>query len=153
MKRILVLSSIFILLGFIVGNFIFSKRIELIRKINDNKTYYFLEEGVYSSKEMLQNNISEITEKVISKINNYYHVYIGITKNKDIALKIKELYEERGYKINIKEKKLNNEEFSTNVSQFDILLKEVSTFDEIRTIERIILSNYEDLINNINSLE
>jgi hypothetical protein len=153
MKKILILSSTFILLGFIVGNYIFTKRVDLVRNINDNKTYYFLEEGVYSSKEILDTNVSKIAEKVISKIDNYYHVYIGITKDKDIAFKIKELYEERGYKINVKEKKVNNEEFSNNVSQFDILLKEVTTFDEIITIERIVLSNYDDLINNYNSFE
>ena len=153
MKRILILSSIFVVLGFAVGNIIFSNRVELVRNIKNNNNYYFLEEGVYSSKEMLNTNVSKVAQKVISKINNNYYVYIGITKNKDIALKIKELYEERGYKINIKEKKLNNEEFSTNLNQFDILLNEATTFEEINTIERIILSNYEDLINNNNSLE
>ena len=153
MKKIIVVGSIFILLGFIVGNNLFSKRIELVKEINRNNTYYFLEEGVYSSKEMLQNNISKITQKVISENKNYYYVYIGITKNIDVATKIKELYEERGYKIKIKEKQLKNEEFSNNVSQFDILLKEATTFDEVLTIERIVLSNYDDLINNPNILE
>lgn len=153
MKKIIVVGSIFILLGFIVGNNLFSKRIELVKEINRNNTYYFLEEGVYSSKEMLQNNISKITQKVVSENKNYYYVYIGITKNIDVATKIKELYEERGYKIKIKEKQLKNEEFSNNVSQFDILLKEATTFDEVLTIERIILSNYDDLINNPNILE
>ena len=95
----------------------------------------------------------EITQKVISENKNYYYVYIGITKNIDVAKKIKELYEERGYKIKIKEKQLKNEEFSNNVSQFDILLKEATTFDEVLTIEKIILSNYDDLINNPNILE
>lgn len=153
MKKIIVVGSIFILLGFIVGNNLFSKRIELIKEINKNNTYYFLEEGVYSSKEMLKNNISKITQKVVSENKDYYYVYIGITKNIDVAKKIKELYEERGYKIKIKEKKLKNEEFSNNVSQFDILLKEATTFDEVLTIERIVLSNYDDLINNPNIFE
>lgn len=153
MKKIIVVGSIFILLGFIVGNNLFSKRVELIKEIKKNNTYYFLEEGVYSSKEMLTNNITKITQKVVSENNDYYYVYIGITKNIDIAKKIKELYEERGYKIKIKEKQLKNEEFSNNVSQFDILLKEATTFDEILTIERIVLSNYDDLINNPNILE
>ena len=129
------------------------KRIEVIKEFNKNNTYYFLEEGVYSSKEMLKTNISKITQKVISKNKEYYYVYIGITKNKAVAEKIKQLYEERGYKIQIKEKRLKNEEFSNNVNQFDILLKEAKTFDEVLTIEKIILSNYDDLINNPNILE
>ena len=49
--------------------------------------------------------------------------------------------------------RLKNEEFSHNVSQFDILLKEAKTFDEVLTIEKIILSNYDDLINYPNILE
>lgn len=153
MKKVLIISSIFIFLGFLVGNKIFMKRIEVIKEFNKNNTYYFLEEGVYSSKEMLKTNISKITQKVISKNKEYYYVYIGITKNKEVAEKIKQLYEERGYKIQIKEKRLKNEEFSNNVNQFDILLKEAKTFDEVLTIEKIILSNYDDLINNPNILE
>ena len=153
MKKILTVSSIFILLGFFVGNSIFSKRVNVVREIKNNDTYYFLEEGVYSSKENHQNNISKITQKVISQNKEYYYVYIGITKNIDIAEKIKKLYEDKGYKIKIKEMRLKNEEFSHNVSQFDILLKEAKTFDEVLTIEKIILSNYDDLINNPNILE
>lgn len=153
MKKVLIISSIFIFLGFLVGNKIFMKRIEVIKEFNKNNTYYFLEEGVYSSKEMLKTNISKITQKVISQNKEYYYVYIGITKNKEVAEKIKQLYEERGYKIQIKEKRLKNEEFSNNVNQFDILLKEAKTFDEVLTIEKIILSNYDDLINNPNILE
>ena len=153
MKKILVVSSIFILLGFHAGNYIFQKRITLINEINKNNTYYFLEEGVYSSKENINTSISNITHKVISKKQDYYYVYLGITKNIEVAKKIKELYEERGYKIKIKEIKLKNEEFSNNVNQFDILLKEAKTLEEILTIEKIILSNYDDLINNPNILE
>lgn len=153
MKKILVVSSIFILLGFNVGNSIFSKRINVINEINKNNTYYFLQEGMYSSQEILNANIKKITQKIISKDKDYYYVYIGITKNMEIAKKIKELYEERGYKIKIIEKRLKNEEFSNNVTQFDILLKDAKTFDEILTIEKIILSNYDDLINNPNILE
>lgn len=153
MKKALILSSIFIILGFYVGNLIFSQRIEFVRKIKNTNTYYFLEEGVYSSKEMLETNISKITQKVVSQDQNKYYVYVGITKNREVANKIKKLYEERGYKISIKEKNLNNEEFSNNVTQFDILLKETSDFDDLMTIERIILANYDDLINNKKLLE
>ena len=108
MKKILTVSSIFILLGFFVGNSIFSKRVNVVREIKNNDTYYFLEEGVYSSKENLQNNISKITQKVISQNKEYYYVYIAITKNIDIAEKIKKLYEDKGYKIKIKEMRLKN---------------------------------------------
>ena len=146
MKKVLVPSIIFIVLGFIVGNLVFSNRVELVRKIKNNNNYYFLEEGVYTSKETLNKNISKVTQKVISKINNNYYVYVGITKSEEIAKKIKELYQERGIKI-------NNEEFLNNVTQFDILLNEAKTLEEIITIEKIILSNYDDLINTANSLE
>ena len=71
MKKMLTVSSIFILLGFFVGNSIFSKRVNVVRVIKNNDTYYFLEEGVYSSKENLQNYISKITQKVISQNKEY----------------------------------------------------------------------------------
>ena len=71
-------------------------------------------------------------------------VYIGITKEENIAKKIKSIYEEEGYQIYIKEIKIDNEEFNNNITQFDLLINSATTKDEILTIEEVVLANYEE---------
>ena len=41
--------------------------------------------------------------------------------------------------------KLDNEEFSNNVVQFDWLVKDSEYEDDILTIEEVVLANYEEL--------
>ena len=40
-----------------------------------------------------------------------YHLYVGITKDKEIASKIKKLYEKDGYNIYVKENIIDNPSF------------------------------------------
>ena len=58
----------------------------------------------------------------------------------------KEIYENKGYQIYIKEQNLSNEEFYNNVTQFDILINSTNKESEILTIEEVVLANYEELI-------
>lgn len=116
--------------------------------IETNETYYFLQEGVYSSKEILEENIKNMSLKVVDTINDKYHVYLGITKDENIAKKLKNIYESEGYQIYIKEITLSNEEFSNNVTQFDLLIENTTSKKEILTIEEVVLANYEEIIKN-----
>ena len=144
MKKIILSGFIFIGIGFILGNIIFEKN-NLFKKSNQ-ETYYFLQEGVYSNKDILQNNLKNITKKTIDYEEDKYYVYIGITKDLEVAEKLQKIYEEKGYKIIQKEKNINSEEFSVNVDQFDLLIKSTSEEDQILTIEEVVLANYEEII-------
>ena len=50
-----------------------------------------------------------------------------------------------GYKIYIKTVTLDNEEFSSNVSQFDLLVEESDSNDDVLTVEEVVLANYEQI--------
>ena len=89
MKKIIIWGLIFIVLGFILGEFIFSDKIELIKKLKKGDTYYFLEEGVYKDYKSIENNLSDIGKNIIVKKDNKYHVYVGITKDLEVLEKIK----------------------------------------------------------------
>ena len=146
MKRVVIKSIIFILIGFFLGNFIFGDIKSTINKMKNMDTYYFLQEGIYSDKEKLQDNIRNLSQKMIDIEDDKYHVYVGITKSKEIADMIMNIYESKGYKIHIKEKSVQSEEFSENVNQFDLLIKSTSDEDQILTIEKVVLANYEEII-------
>lgn len=146
MKKIIIKGIIFIIIGFILGEIIFSNRIETLQKFNNKEKYYFLQEGVYKDKNTLNNNLSKVSNKVIDYQDNKYYVYVGITKDIKIANRLKDIYEKDGINVYMKEKHLSSEEFSTNVEQFDLLIRETKDIDQVLTIEEVILANYEEII-------
>lgn len=146
MKKIIIWGLIFIVLGFILGEFIFSDKIELIKKLKKGDTYYFLEEGVYKDYKSIENNLSDIGKNIIVKKDNKYHVYVGITKDLEVLEKIKKIYKDKNINIYPKEIIFSSRFFSANVDQFDLLIKDTKDIDQILTIEEVVLSNYEEII-------
>ena len=145
MRKTILCMLIAVLLGSICGNIIY-KKYDTSKKIaKDYQEVYFLEEGVYNSKESLTNNTKDLNPKLVINKDNKYYVYVGITKDLYNASKIKKLYNKQGYKIYNKIKKVSNKQFIDNVNQFDMLMMNANNSD-IFTIEKVILSNYEELI-------
>lgn len=147
MKKTLIISGISILLGSLAG-IIFNNNYKekIFNKINKKNNYYILQEGAYSSKEVMLENTKNISIKTLEKDNNKYYVYLGITKDIENAKKIKAIYENKGYQIYIKEVNISNEEFYNNVIQFDLLIKNTDNEQEVLTIEEVVLANYDELI-------
>lgn len=142
----MVLAVVFVVLGAICGNYLYEKAPESISVFRENDTYYFLQEGAYSSKKIMQENVKDLTNKLTTFEDNKYYVYVGITKNKKNALKIQKIYEDMGYQIYIKEVVLDNEEFANNVIQFDLLVNESESSEDVLTVEEVVLANYEEII-------
>lgn len=146
MKKTMVLAVVFVVLGAICGNYLYEKAPESISVFRENDTYYFLQEGAYSSKKIMQENVKDLTNKLTTFEDNKYYVYVGITKNKKNALKIQKIYKDMGYQIYIKEVVLDNEEFANNVIQFDLLVNESESSEDVLTVEEVVLANYEEII-------
>jgi len=146
MKKIIIWGLLFIILGFILGEFIFTDKIELIKKLKKGDTYYFLEEGVYNDYNSISNNLIDIGKNIIVKKDNKYHVYVGITKDLEVLEKLKKIYENKNINVYPKEIIFSSRFFSTNVDQFDLLIKDTKDNDQILTIEEVVLSNYEEII-------
>lgn len=142
----MVLAVVFVVLGAICGNYLYEKAPESISVFRENDTYYFLQEGAYSSKKIMQENVKDLTNKLTTFEDNKYYVYVGITKNKKNALKIQKIYKDMGYQIYIKEVVLDNEEFANNVIQFDLLVNESESSEDVLTVEEVVLANYEEII-------
>ncbi len=146
MKKTLFFSIIFISLGLLVGDKLYKYNKTSIKDIISEKNIYFLQEGVYEKKENLDKNIKNLDQKVVEYKDKKYYVYVGITKDKNIAYKLKEIYTDKGLNIYIKEKSLSNEEFLNNVEQFDLLIKNATTKEEILTIEEVVLASYSEIL-------
>ena len=94
----------------------------------------------------MKENIKDLTNKLIVLEDDKYYVYVGITKDKKIAERLKKIYKDQGVQTYIKDVFIDNEEFSNNVTQFDLLVNESSLVDDVLTIEEVILANYEEII-------
>lgn len=153
MKKTLTISILSIVLGTIAGITLNNTYKEKLNNtfFGEGKTYYFIQEGVYSSVNSMQENTKDILVKTVDSKNDKQYVYLGITRDEKNAEKLKKIYEEKGYKIYIKEENLSNEEFYNNVTQFDILINSTNKESEILTIEEVVLANYEELIKRKNN--
>ena len=144
MKKKIFYSIIILITGIIVGRNIYLSKVT--QTFSNKDIYYFIQEGVYSSKSIMEENIKNMDLKVVDELDNKYYVYLGITKDESIAKRLKEIYESQGYQIYIKEVYLSNEEFNNNVTQFDLLINATTSEKEILTIEKVVLANYEEII-------
>ena len=147
MKKTIIFGVLFTLLGGLFGHYLYENN-SIKNVFNEKNTYYFLQEGVYSSKDIMDENTNDINNKVVINEDDKYYVYLGITKDKDIANKIKKIYEDDGYQLYEKEMTINNKEFDANLNQFDLLIKNSTDKSDILTVEGVILANYEELVKN-----
>lgn len=146
MKKKIFYTFILLVSGIIIGRKIYLATENIDIKLNTPSTFYFLQEGVYSSKQIMEENVKSMNMKVVDTKDNKYYVYLGITKDAEIAKKLKMIYEEEGYQIYIKEVSIANEEFLNNVIQFDLLINNTNNIEEILTIEEVVLANYEEIV-------
>lgn len=146
MKKKLIWGIVFILIGIFCSRYISNINAKSI--FNSGELYYFVQEGVYTNKKIMNNDLKDIKNRAVISKNNKYYVYVGISKDLEIAKLIKKIYEDKGYQIYIKELSVDDKEFSSNVEQFDLLIKNSGNDEDILTIESVILSNYEEIINN-----
>lgn len=148
MKKTLKISIFSITIGAMAGIILNNTYKEKLSNsfLSEGKPYYFIQEGVYSSTSSMQENTKDLLVKTVDSKNDKQYVYLGITRDEKNAKKLKEIYENKGYQIYIKEQNLSNEEFYNNVTQFDILINSTNKESEILTIEEVVLANYEELI-------
>ena len=143
MKKIIIKGIFFVIIGFFLGQIFFGDKIELIKRLQKGDTYYFLEEGVYTDYNNIQNNINR---KIIENKDNKYYVYVGITRDKEVLEKLKNIYENTNTNVSVKEIILESEEFKNNVEQFDLLIRNTKDINQILTIEEVVIANYQEII-------
>ena len=143
-----------ITVGFFMGKLMFSQYddkqgLKLVS--NTSEKVFFIQQGVYSSKESMEENTSHLTYYIYTFDNDRYYVYVAITKNEENLNKLKEYFESLGYNIYVKEFYISNESFITVLDQYEIMLKETNDSKTIGAICSQVLSKYEELVINSES--
>ena len=145
-KKFLLSVVVVMVLAVLTAKVVYSKT-NVIEE--DKDATYFLQLGVYSDSESMEKDTKNIENKLVLQEDGKYYVYVGISKYKENLEKISKLYNNLGYSLYIKPRKIINQEFLLNLEQFDKLLSSAESVEEINTIEAVIISSYEEMVINV----
>jgi len=104
---------------------------------------YFLQQGVYSTKESMESNTKLLSDYIYSLEDNQYRVFVALTTNKDNAEKIKTIFNNKQIDIYIKESSISDASFVEKLKQYDELIKTSEDESVIIGLLKQILSEYE----------
>lgn len=144
-KKLIIAIVITIILAMTGAKLVYDEYQEYIEGSIDYNSY-LIQQGVYTTKDALTKGIEGLTNYIISEENNKYYVYLGVTTSMNNAKKIKSIYENQEILTSIKPTVIDNIEFISNLEQYDVLLDGVNSDKDILSINYVILSDYEELI-------
>ncbi len=148
MKKYLLTFLIAIVIGFFLSNFFLRQYndFEGIKVSGVGEELYFIQYGVFSNLESLEENTIELQNYVYTKQDNLYYVYVGITKIEENANKIVELYKSLGYDTIIKKFSITNKDFLELLVNYDEVLKSTNDNTAISSIISQVLTKYEEVV-------
>ncbi len=148
MKKTILIILFAVLISLTFGNYIFSLYNGEVTPVTVDldEMVYVIQQGVYSSEENAHKNSKDLDFYIVKKDNDYYRVYVGLTHDKNISEKIKEIYTDGGKDIYVYEKKINNDAFIEVLKQYDNILNERNKAEEILSIQKQVLSKYRELV-------
>ena len=144
--KFLIPITLSIVVGLFFGKIFFTSYEESSVTVFDEKSkLYMLQIGVYSSKEKMKQAFSDYEKYLYISNDDGYHLYIGLTKAKEIAAKIKEYYRKKGYSIYIKENIIDNKSFISVLTEYDKIIN-ITSEEDIKEVEKIVISAYKEMV-------
>jgi len=132
-----------LLLGYLCATFLFQSQRQISTTFQNTTPIYFLK---YPSS--FPKTGDNIPAHIVVKEDGKDTYYVGITTLEENAKKIQEEYKKQGIELSIVEKKVDSEEFVSELSQYDILLKSTKTKEEMNSVLSTVLSSYEEFVLN-----
>lgn len=150
MKKYFLTISISLIIGFFLSFFLLNQYKDYtgIAVYNEGEEYIFLKLGTYNSKEEMESSAINLENYVYRKDDDKYSMYVGVTKNKDNAVKMKKYYESKNLNVEEKTFYISNKKFNESIENLDNIL--INSNDEV-VINEIInqgLNKYEEIILN-----
>lgn len=135
-----------ILVGFLFGKVIFNNYEDnTVNAFNEGEKLYFIEIGEYKSESDVK-KIKNVDDFLTILEGDTYKVYVGITKSKENSQKIKEFYSDTYNNINVREKYVDNETFIIQLKEYDKVVSIITKLDDLSSVQKIIFSNYEEMV-------
>ncbi len=137
--KFLIILSLTILVGFLSAKMVHA----FYSENKNNFNVYVLEAGPYEEN-IVKEKEKQFDYYVTYKDNESIYIICGISTSLDNINKLKKIYSDTDIKI-IK-KYIDNQEFITSLEQYDLLIDGLSNKKDILSVNKVILSSYEDLI-------
>jgi len=150
MKKYLFTFLLAIIIGFFLSVF-FIKQYDSFTGIKVSgigEELYFVQYGVFSSLESMENETITLENYVYNINDNMYYVYVGITKKEDNANKIVDYYKSLGYPTIIKKFEITNSKFLEELTNYDSILSSTTDKTVIASLISQVLSKYEEVVIN-----
>lgn len=148
MKSTIISATLAVILGVLMGMYIFNQYNETkpVTNIIESKNLFFLQYGVYQNVDNAKKNAKGLDLYLISHLDQYYRIYIGITSDEEYAKKLGEIYSKKGKDTYIRSIVVSNNEFLNRLIQYEVLLNNNLSDDEILKVEKEILDEYKELV-------
>ena len=148
MKKYLLTFLIALIIGFFLSNFFLKQYDDYsgIKVSGIGENLFFVQFGVFSSLESLEENTLSLQNYVYIIQDNLYYVYVGITKLEENAEKIVNHYKNLGYETIIKEFQISNKKFLELLINYDNVLKNTDDDTVISSIINQVLIKYEEVV-------
>ena len=144
--KFLIPITLSIIVGLFFGKIFFDNyESTSVTAFDEKDKVYMLQTGVYSSKEKMSSSFKDYEKYLYIENDDGFHLYVGITKDKEIASTIKEYYENKGYSIYVKESLIDNSSFLSVLGEYDKIIS-ITSEDDIPDIEKIVISNYKEMV-------
>ncbi|MGN0992580.1 MAG: hypothetical protein ACI4PE_01375 [Bacilli bacterium] len=144
--KFLIPIALSIVIGLFFGKVFFDNYKSSSLTVFDEKDkVYMLQIGVYSSEEKMKSSFKNYDKFLYIEKDDGIHLYVGITKDKEIASRIKDYYEKNGYSIYIKESILDNQSFLSVLGEYDKIIG-ITGDNDLKGIEEIVISNYKEMV-------
>ena len=119
-----------------------------IKVSNGGDELYFIQYGVYSSLESMEENTISLQNYVYNIDDSKYFVYVGITKDADNKEKILKYFKDLGYAVVVKKYSITNKKFLELLDNYDKTLKSTDDKTAISSIINQVLIKYEEVVIN-----
>ena len=150
MKKYIIPVVLYVVIGFLLSKFMlnqYENKQNITPVFKSGKDLYFIQYGVYSTEENMENNTKNLNYYIYNLNDGLYYVFIGITSNEDNANKLKGYFKKEGYDTYIKEYNVSNKDFLEMIEYYDLLLDQTTDDDTIKSVCRQVLEKYEELGN------
>lgn len=117
-----------------------------IKVSSNGNILYFIQYGVYSSQNSMEENTISIQNYVYNVDKDKYYVYVGITALEENKNKIIDYYKSKGYETIAKEYTSNNSNFQKKLLTYDEVLKSTTDETTISSIINQVLETYEEVV-------
>ena len=131
-----------LLIGAVFSNLLISSyQEEMVMKSEGN--VYLLQYGIYTTKEVLNENIKKLTDYIVYEKDNKYYVYLGIFVNYENAYKVSELLENSNIYTYIKNDYLGDSNLIKKLNILDEKMTNLKKEHEIKSLNREMLDLYK----------